>query len=197
MTLRVGALVGVAALAGLGACTPRPPIPAAADIQAARQAAQAVEIRFRTEILERLEREDASAVFMAYRDHAAEYVRESSAKSHLDIRRVGLRVRNPANAADDWEAEQLEKFDFLVNAGYDINVLEASAVVTENKQKWFRWIKPVGVAEACMVCHGDGVPAEILAQLRQDYPQDNATGYLPSEMLGAYSVRRRLDETQR
>ena len=195
MLLRAGVTAMLAI--GLAACTPKPPIPAAADIQAARQAAQALDIRFRTEILDRLEREDASAIYMAYRDHAGQFAREASETSHLDIRRVGLRVRNPANAADDWEAEQLEKFDYLVNAGYDINVLEASAVVTENKQKWFRWIKPMPVGETCMVCHGDGIPAEILKQLKQDYPEDNATGYQPSEMRGAYSVRIKLDDAKR
>jgi hypothetical protein len=195
MFFRVGVLAAL--MAGLAACTPKPPTPAAADIQAARQAAQALDIRFRTEILDRLEREDASAIYMAYRDHAGEYVREASEKSHLDIRRVGLRVRNPANAADDWEAEQLETFDYLVNAGYDINVLEASAIVTEKKQRWFRWIKPMPVGETCMVCHGDGIPPEILKQLKQDYPEDNATGYLPSEMRGAYSVRLKLDDAKR
>jgi len=195
MAPRLGLMLGVAL--GLAACAPRPPVPDVADIQAARQAALMLDVRFRTEILDRLEREDASAIYMAYRDHAAEFVREASAKSHLDIRRVGLRVRNPANAADDWEAEQLEKFDFLVNAGYDISVLEASAIVTENKQKWFRWIKPMPVGETCMVCHGDDIPADILKQLKQDYPDDNATGYQPSEMRGAYSVRRKLEDVKR
>jgi hypothetical protein len=195
MAPRLGLMLGVAL--GLAACAPRPPVPDVADIQAARQAALMLDVRFRTEILDRLEREDASAIYMAYRELAAEFVREASAKSHLDIRRVGLRVRNPANAADDWEAEQLEKFNFLVNAGYDISVLEASAIVTENKQKWFRWIKPMPVGETCMVCHGDDIPADILKQLKQDYPDDNATGYQPSEMRGAYSVRRKLDDVKR
>jgi hypothetical protein len=195
MALRFGLVAALAA--GLAGCTPKPPMPSVEDIQAARQAALVLDIRFRTELLDRLEREDASAVYMAYRDHAAEFVREASAKSHLDIRRVGLRVRNPANIADDWEAEQLEKFDFLVSAGYDINLLETAAIVTENKQKWFRWIKPVGVGETCMACHGDDLSTDILKQLKQDYPDDSASGYAPSEMRGAYSVRRRLDDVKR
>lgn len=102
-------------------------------------------------------------------------------------------MRNPSNKPDDWEADQLEKIDALVSAGYDVNWLEISAIVTEGKTRWFRWLKPIPMDETCMACHGDAVPPEILKELKQDYSEDEAVGFLPYEMRGAYVVRKKLE----
>lgn len=193
MSRRRTPVLAVFAAAALAACTPKPPQPAVEDIQAARRAALLLDVRFRTELLDRLDREPVVGVYLAYHDHAQQFVHEAQQTSGLVIRRIGLRVRNPANAPDDWEADKLEKFDFLVNAGYDINQLETAEIVTEGKTRWFRWIKPVGMNETCMVCHGDAISPDILRLLKQDYVEDNATGYLPYEMRGAYAVKKRLE----
>ena len=58
------------ALLCLAACAARPEKPDAMDLQAARQAALGVDVSLRTDILDRLDRnEDPLAVYQAYRDH--------------------------------------------------------------------------------------------------------------------------------
>jgi Protein of unknown function (DUF3365) len=182
---------------GPGACQKKPPQPDPADIQAARHAALTLDVKLRQDLLSRLDREeDPVAVYMAYRDHIDEMTREASGREKLDLSRVALRVRNPANRADEWEATQLELFQAYAEMGMDIANMETAEVVTENKKQVFRWIKPLQVEDSCMTCHGDAIDDRILALLRQDYAEDDATGYYAYEMLGAWSVSKPLGDSQ-
>jgi hypothetical protein len=112
----------------------------------------------------------------------------------LELSRTALRVRNPENAADDWERAKLEIFRFSMDGGVDPATLEISEIVKEtNGQTVFRWIKPIAMEESCLTCHGDAIDPKLLDLIEQDYPVDEATGYYASEMGGAYSVRLPLD----
>lgn len=192
-----GGAIALAAL--LCACAPRIPQPDPADVQAARQAALGLDIRIRTEILSRIERdEDPIAVYVAYRDTVPAMTREAEQAAGFELSRVALRVRNPTNTPDDWENQQLLGFQFMMEAGFDPETLETSAIVTEEgedgkKHRVFRWMRPLGTGETCMVCHGDDIEPRILALLSQDFTEDEATGYYANELRGAYSVRKPLD----
>ncbi len=182
----------------LCACAPKEPKPDLADIQAARQAALGLDIRIHTEVLNRLERdEDPVAVYVAYRENVPQMTREAEQAAGFELSRVALRVRNTADTPDDWENKQLLAFQFMTEAGFDPETLETSAMVEEvdeagKKQRFFRWMRPLGAGETCMVCHGDDIDPKILALLKQDYTEDEATGYYANELLGAYSVRKPL-----
>jgi hypothetical protein len=185
----------VLAFAALGGCTPEPETPDPGDLLVARQAAVGFDVRFRMEILDRLERdEDPVAVYMSYRDHVPIFAKEIGERVGLEFSRVSTRPRNPLNSADDWEREQFALFEYWRETGRDPTVMESAAIVEEEGRKLFRWMRPLVADEPCMACHGDEPDPRLLKLLAQEYPLDEATGYYETEILGAYSVTKVLDE---
>jgi hypothetical protein len=141
------------------------------------------------EILDRLEREeDPVAVYLAYRDNVPGWAKEIGAKFGVEFSRTALRVRNPANAPDDWETRQMELFEFSREAGLDPTAMEVSEIVAEDGQKVFRWIRPVVMDEACLTCHGEEIDPRLVTLIGQEYPLDEAIDYHETELGGAYSI---------
>lgn len=174
-------------------CAPRSEQPEPKDIRAARQAALAFDLRMKREITARIERgEDPVAVYLAYADNVPGWGKEISDGAKLDFTRTALGVRNPANAADDWERRKMEEFDFLMDAGVDPETLEAAEIVQEGDAKVFRWMRPLQMTETCLACHGEKLDARIKLLLGQEYPLDAAAGYSEGQIGGAYSVRKVL-----
>ena len=177
----------------LSSCAVKVPKPNPLDLTAARQAALLLEIAIRSQLLDRLEHDEAAAgVYTAYRDEVRTVTGEIGKKAGVDLRRVSERVRNPANAPDDWERKQLAQFQYWLDAGLDEHTLEVSEIVTEGKVKYFRWMRPITMGETCITCHGDKIDAKLLTLLVHDYPDDEATGYFEGELAGAYSVKRQI-----
>lgn len=177
----------------LAACTPKAEEPAPADIQSARRAAMEFDLRLKREITDRLERsEDPVAVYLAYADHTPGWAREISNQFELDFSRTALGVRNPSSAPDDWERQQLETFNFLMDAGLDPDTFENTEIVQEGDEIVFRWLRPVRMIDTCLVCHGGEIDPRIKLLLAQEYPLDEASGYSEGQIGGAYSVRKVL-----
>ena len=145
------------------------------------------------DILDRLERaEDPVAVSLAYRDNVPGWAKEIGTKLGVDLSRTALRTRNPSNAPDDWEVKQMELFEFSREAGLDPATMEVAEIVTEGKQKVFRWIRPIAMDEACLTCHGEEIDTRVVTLLNQEYPLDEALDYHETEFGGAYSVSKVL-----
>ena len=188
------ALLAVLLSVLLAGCSPKVAKPDPADLTSARQSALLLEIAIRTQLLDRLERdEEPAAVYTAYRDTVRTLTSDIAGKAGVDLKRVSARVRNPANAADDWERKQLTVFQYWLDAGLDEHTLEVSEIVTEGKVKYFRWMRPITVGETCITCHGDAIEAKLLTLLVHDYPDDEATGYFEGELAGAYSVKKQIN----
>jgi Protein of unknown function (DUF3365) len=188
------ALAGALLLAsGLAACAPKVMKPDPVDLTAARQSALLLEVAIRNQLLDRLERDEApAAVYTAYRDEVRVITGDIAKKAGVDLKRVSERVRNPANAADDWERKQLALFQYWLDAGLDEHTLEVSEIVTEGKVKYFRWMRPITMGETCITCHGDKIEPKLLTLLVHDFPDDEATGYFEGELAGAYSVKKEI-----
>jgi len=185
-------LVGGVAIA-LAACAPQTPVPDTNDIGAARQAALAFDIRMRTDILDRLEREeDSVAVYLAYRDNVPGWANEIGARLGVEVSRTALRTRNPANSPDDWEIRQMELFEFSREAGLDPSTMEVAEIVTEEGRQVFRWIRPIVMGEMCLACHGEEIDPRLIVLLNQEYPLDEAVDYHETDLGGAYSVSKPL-----
>lgn len=181
-------------LVGIAACNAPPPEPNPRDIQNARRAAMQLDAEIHREILSQLEQAPVETLYLRYRRRAPEIAAQVSEEYDLTVRRTGLRVRNRANAADDWEFEKLEALEFSMSAGLDPALLELAEVVEgEGGQQTFRWIRPLIMTEECLVCHGENIPVEILDLLMEEYPSDDATGYFEYELGGAYSVSRVIE----
>lgn len=197
MHSRSSAVFGGATVAALlmAACDAPPPEPSPQDIRDARQAAMTLDSRLHREILSRLETDGETATYLGYRRIVPEMTAAIGEEMGVELKRTAFRVRNRANAADDWEVEKLEALEFSIEAGLNPQLLEFSEVVEEDDgSRVFRWIRPIVMSEGCLACHGDLVSTEVLDMLALEYPDDEATGYLEFELGGAYSVRRPIPE---
>lgn len=181
------------ALLALAACAPKPEQPATADIRASRQAALTFDQRMSREITARLDRaEDPVAVWLSYADNVPFWGQALSDAAQMEFSRTALTVRNPANAPDDWERQQMEQMAFLLDAGLDPDTLEIAEIRTEGDERVFRWMRPIIVTETCLTCHGEATPPRIKLLIGQEYPLDGAVGCAEGQLIGAYSARKVL-----
>ncbi len=115
---------------------------------------------------------------------------EQSSKDHgLEIGRTALRVRNPANAPDQWERKVLEDFVAKIAAGANPATLEHVETVSEGDETVFRYMKAIpAAAKPCLTCHGSNLDPALKAEIARLYPDDQATGFKAGELRGAFTV---------
>jgi hypothetical protein len=188
---QIAAISGALALA---CCQPQPQRPDPADLQEARRASISFDVRMNQDILARLNRnEDPVAVYLSYADHVPLWAKEISDSLRFEFSRTSLDPLNASAAPDAWEAEQMEEFNFLADAGYDIAGLEAAEIRNEEGgTKVFRWMRPIVMTEPCLVCHGGILDDRIRLLLAQEYPREEPVSYFEGQLGGAYSVRKVL-----
>lgn len=119
----------------------------------------------------------------------APQIAQQSSHMGWQIGRTSLKVRNPDNQPDAWEREVLQQFEQRKQAGEDIMTLEASAMVNDE----FRFMKAIPTGAACVACHGAELSAPVQARLAELYPQDQARGFNPGDLRGAFTVRKLLE----
>ena len=119
---------------------------------------------------------------------------EAAAASGWRVARTSLKLRNPANAPDAWETAVLRNFEASAAAGEDPNKIEFSAVVDQQGQRTYRYMKAIPTAEKpCLACHGKALSPQVTERLAELYPEDRATGYSAGEIRGAFTLSRPLD----
>lgn len=130
------------------------------------------------------------------KDKAPQLLKEMSQATGWQMHRVSLKTRNPESGTPDaWEARHLADFNLRSAAGEKPEKLEVGEVVTEaDGKQYFRYLKALPVAEVCLKCHGDPAKMgnDLKAQLAEQYPHDQATGYSLGQIRGALSVKRPL-----
>lgn len=123
---------------------------------------------------------------------APEIARQISDKYGWQVGRTSLKLRNPSNAPDDWEAKVLKRFEERRAAGESAANMAYFEVVEENGQKNFRFMKAIGMPSLkkmpCLKCHGDNIDSKIISKLDELYPADQARGYRPGEIRGAFTI---------
>ncbi len=115
---------------------------------------------------------------------------ERHQQAGLHVRRIGTRVRNPANTPDSLESLVLAAFEAALESGR----LPTDTILVQARPTggWeLRYLRPIQVQEKCLACHG---PADRLAPgasrlIATRYPADRATGYAVGDLRGAFSVR--------
>lgn len=113
-----------------------------------------------------------------------------SEQQKLHIRRTALKLRNPANAPDDWEAQQLAEFAARAERGESLATMET--VSRESGE--FRYMKAIATGEVCTGCHGTQIAEPLATALKERYPADQATGFAAGDLRGAFSVRIAADD---
>ncbi|HJW85672.1 MAG TPA: DUF3365 domain-containing protein [Candidatus Brocadiaceae bacterium] len=104
-----------------------------------------------------------------------------SQKTGYLLKQTSLKLRNPDNAPDAFEQRILKKFEDEkgLKEYWEINAV--------NKEKYFRYMLPLVVKEACLKCHesSEKVPAFI----SERYKSDTAVGYHLGDVRGAISLK--------
>lgn len=117
----------------------------------------------------------------------------SSRRTGVSIKRTSLRLRNEKNAPDAWEIKVLEQFESRAAAGESLATMEHHEVVNSGEEKSFRYMKAIPAGKKCMVCHGEFITKNVLSSIRALYPLEQAIGFKPGDLRGAFSVTRKLD----
>lgn len=119
---------------------------------------------------------------------------QAAAGSGWQVGRTSLKLRNPDNAPDAWETAVLRNFAARAAAGEDLQQVEFSAIVDQQGQRTFRYMKAIPTAEKpCLACHGKTLAPQVQERLAELYPEDQATGYSAGELRGAFTLAKSLD----
>ena len=119
-------------------------------------------------------------------------IRRLTSESGWTIRRTSLRVRNPANAPDDWERDVLLLFEQRRAEGENMQDFEFAKVVNVDGKRVFRYMKPIVTQPGCTLCHGQDLSPGVQQKISEIYPHDQAVGFSPGELRGAFSMLRVL-----
>ena len=119
-----------------------------------------------------------------------------SAEHGVQITRVGTRVRNQKMGyPNNWQREALTQFEDRLALGEKPAELEYWKVVeTVNGKRELHYAKAIVVQPQCLSCHGQAqdIPAALAEKIRQEYPNDQATGYSAGKLRGAVVITKPL-----
>lgn len=127
---------------------------------------------------------------VAYCADSAQALTARHAREGVYLRRVSLRVRNPANRPDAVEERRLRYLDSLHRAGSLPGEVVQSRRLSSG-ERVVEYARPILVQQRCLACHGD--PAQLAPGVREilttRYASDQATGYRAGDLRGMISVR--------
>ena len=106
------------------------------------------------------------------------------------VGRTSLRVRNPANSADEFEQKVLEDFERRKSEGRDIKQLAYYKMTEVGEQSEFRYLKAIPTGELCLTCHGNDIAEQVINKLELLYPNDKARAYKSGDIRGAFTLRK-------
>lgn len=121
---------------------------------------------------------------------------EMASKHQLQLARVSLKNRNPANQPNAWQTAVLQDFEQRAAQGEDVTQLAWSETVETGGAKEFRLMKAIPTGGVCLACHGTALSPEVSQVLNELYPNDLATGFSEGDIRGAFVVTKTLaDQT--
>ncbi|EGV28587.1 hypothetical protein ThidrDRAFT_3655 [Thiorhodococcus drewsii AZ1] len=113
--------------------------------------------------------------------------------SGWEVGRTSLKVRNTTqNTPDDWERAVLTTFEERKAAGESVKTMAYSEIVDTEQGQRFRFMKAIPTQEVCLACHGSNLSPEVTAALDKNYPEDQARGYAPGDVRGAFTLSKPL-----
>lgn len=163
------------------------------DIDAAKAAIKQLAGDLQTELKAAMQSGGPTAAIGVCNSRAIPITEMVSEQQGLQVSRVSLRNRNPANAPNDWQTAVLESFQQQKSEGKDVTTLAWSETVENNGGKEFRFMKAIPTGEVCLACHGTTLAPAVSSVLAELYPEDRATGFSIGDIRGAFVVTRMLD----
>ena len=124
---------------------------------------------------------------------AAPAIAEAESRKHgWTVGRTTLKLRNPGNAPDEWEMAVLKQFEDRAAKGESPMGMSHYEVVVQNGREVFRFMSAIGMPPMdmapCLNCHGENINPEVSAKLDELYPNDQARGYRPGMIRGAFTI---------
>lgn len=162
------------------------------ELALSREASKQLGSQLKSKLVSAMQSSGPVAAIVVCNLEAIDISSEVSSKNNLEVRRTSLKIRNPANKPDAWELKQLEWFNSQQATGIDANILEKSEIVKENGKNIFRYMKAIPTQEPCLLCHGVTISPAVKEKINDLYPQDQATGYKPGQIRGAFTIRKLL-----
>lgn len=107
------------------------------------------------------------------------------AERGLLVRRTGVRLRNPGNAADPVDQRLMEDFARQLAGGADPAGLEDLSPTADGR---LRYTRAIPVEAVCLACHGETIAPAISAAIKSHYPDDRATGFQTGQLRGLLVV---------
>jgi RND family efflux transporter MFP subunit len=101
------------------------------------------------------------------------------ASENLAVGRTSHRLRNPANAPEDWMLPLLEEYRSRAPAPGSFRTVDLGARGTG-------YVEPITLQPMCTTCHGESVDPALAARIRELYPTDEATGFRVGELRGLF-----------
>ncbi len=110
------------------------------------------------------------------------------------ISRSSHKLRNPANAPDEYTAGVIAEFQARQAAGEMAADLVKAEIVEQDGQSMFRMVKAIPTAQVCLNCHGGAeVKPPVVQRLAELYPADQARDFTVGEMRGVFTLFKPLD----
>lgn len=111
----------------------------------------------------------------------------------MQLSRVSLRNRNPANAPNEWQAAVLQDFETRQATGEPVDALAWQEVTEIGGQQEFRLMKAIPTIALCLACHGEAIAPPLADKIAELYPADRATGFREGDIRGAFVVTKKLN----
>lgn len=109
------------------------------------------------------------------------------------VRRTSMKARNEDNRPDMWELTTMLEFEKQKELGGDIRKMESYTVVDTDNGRVYRYMKAIPTGGVCLTCHGDSVSEEVLENIHELYPADQALGFKAGDIRGAFTLSKQLD----
>ena len=110
----------------------------------------------------------------------------AASSKEWQVSRTSLKWRNSDNQPDEWEKEQLIKFEEELASG----VSSAALWAVQETNKEVRVMKAIPTQQVCLACHGEDLTPEVSKKLKDLYPDDRATGFKVGQIRGAFSLKK-------
>jgi hypothetical protein len=154
-------------------------------LQESRQAIQKFAKHLKGELKIAMKKGGPVNAIQVCNEKAMDITSSESKDSGVTLSRTSLKIRNPENQPEAWETTVLKQFSERKSNGEALKKMEFSEIVEVNGKKEFRYMKAMGVAQACLHCHGEKALPDVAAKLNKLYPNDHATGYKVGDLRGA------------
>jgi len=159
------------------------------QVAAAKAAIQELAGALQSELKSAIQSGGPASAIAVCNTRAMPITQKVSEAQGLNVSRVSLKSRNPANRPNDWQTSVLENFERQKAQGADVGSLVWSETVDVDGEPEFRFMKAIPTGDVCLLCHGARLSPEVTEALAERYPQDKATGFALGDIRGAFVVQ--------